>query len=126
MDNEQLQALWQLGGAVGIIVAASFFGISWVVKTVQGMRVTAPVKTEKTTIITGDTVAMEALAKTIEASNVILTENNVLRREEHADRAAAREALEENTKAIERSTQQIIEARQDVKALAFELARAGK
>lgn len=126
MDNEQLQALWQLGGAIGILVGASFFGINWVVKTVQGMRSSATVKTEKTTIITSDTVAMDQLAKTLEASNVILTENNVLRREEHKDREEMREAIEENTRAIDKSTQAVVDARAEIRELAREMARAGK
>lgn len=125
MDSEQINALYQIGGAVSVVIVGAFFGIRWVIATVGALPKTTT-KTEKTTIITGDTVAMEQLAKTLEASNVILTENNVLRREEHADRAAAREALEENTKAIERSTHQIVEARANLQALAIELARAGK
>ncbi len=87
---------------------------------------TQAVETKKTTIITGDTVAMDHLAKTIEASNIILTENNVLRREERRDREAMRDAIEANTKAVEQSTSQIIEARRDITNLAFTLALGGK
>jgi|SRR5215217_638862 len=125
MTPDEINSLYQIGGAVGILAAGGFFGLRWVLKTVATME-TGTVKTEKTTIITGDTVAMDSLAKTIEASNVILTENNVLRREEHADRNAMREAIEENTKAVERSTVMVAEARMDVKALALEIARSGK
>jgi Pyruvate/2-oxoacid:ferredoxin oxidoreductase gamma subunit len=126
MDNEQISALYQIGGAASVIIVGAFFGIQWVVRTVQAMKSAPSVKTEKTTIITGDTVAMDRLSSTIEASNVILTENNVLRREEHADRADMREALEQNTKAVEQAKDQIIEARRDIKDLAFQMARAGK
>jgi hypothetical protein len=126
MDSEQLNALYQVGGAASVIAVGAFLGIQWVMKTVQAMKLAPSVTTEKTTIITGDTVAMDRLAGTIEASNVILTENNVLRREEHADRASMREALEENTRAIERASDQISEARRDIKDLTIQMARAGK
>lgn len=122
MTNDQIQALYQIGGAAGLIIAAAFFGIQWVVKTVQAMGI-APIKTEKTTIITGDTVAMDQLAKTLEASNVILTENNVLRREEHADRTAMREALEENTRALEKTSQAVLYTREELRDLARLMAK---
>lgn len=127
MTNEELQAISQIGGAAGVIVGASFFGIQWVIKTVKGMGGDQSlVKTQKTTIITGDTVAMERLAGTIEASNVILTENNLLRREEHADRSNMREAIEENTRAVEKATQSATEARADIRELAREMARSAR
>lgn len=126
MDSESLSALYQIGGAASVIAVGAFFGIQWVTRTVQAMKMAPSVKTEKTTIITGDTVAMEHLAKTIEASNVILTENNVLRREEHKDREEMREALEDNTRGLEHATAQITEARRDIKDLSFQMARAGK
>jgi hypothetical protein len=125
MTPDELNSLYQMGGAAGILVGAGFFGLRWVLKTVAAME-KVPVKTEKTTIITGDTVAMDRLAGTIEASNVILTENNVLRREEHADREEMREALHANTKAVEQVKDQIIEARRDIKDLTIQMARAGK
>ena len=81
---------------------------------------------EKTKIITTDSVAMEALAGSIEAANVILTENNVLRRQEHDDRKLMRERLEANTEAIERATAAVNEARQDIRELTREIVRSGK
>ncbi|WP_108459218.1 hypothetical protein [Devosia naphthalenivorans] len=125
MDNEQLQALYQIGGAVGIVIGASIFGIRWVVMTVRAMKETPP-KTEKTTIITGDTVAMDRLASTIEASSMILTENNVLRREEHADREAMRRAIEANTDATERIIAVVQDLRPEVRELTREIVRSGK
>lgn len=126
MDSEQISALYQIGGATSVIAVGAFFGIQWVVKTVQTMKSTPSVKTEKTTIITGDTVAMDRLAGTIEASNLILTENNVLRREEHADREAMRRAIEENTEATERATASIQEVRPEIRELTREIVRSGK
>jgi hypothetical protein len=111
---------------IGCAPVGAFIGIQWVMKTVQAMKMAPSVKTEKTTIITGDTLAMEKLAATISASNMILGENNTLRREEHADREAMREALEQNTKAVEQAKDQIIEARRDIKDLTIQMARAGK
>ena len=125
MDNEQLQALYQIGGAVGIVIGASIFGIRWVVMTVRAMKETPP-KTEKTTIITGDTVAMDRLASTIEASSMILTENNVLRREEHADREAMRRAIEANTDATERIIAVVQDLRPEVRELTREIVRSAK
>lgn len=125
MDSEQLNALYQIGGAVAVIVGGAFFGIQWVVKTVQGIK-PIDVKTEKTTIITGDTVAMESLAKTIEASNVILTENNVLRREEHSDREAMREAIEANTAAVEKATAALQDVRPEIRELTREVVRSAR
>lgn len=126
MNSEQINALYQIGGAVAVIVVGAFFGIQWVMKTVQAMGGLTPVKTEKTTIITGDTVAMDRLAGTIEASNVILTENNVLRREEHADREAMREAIEANTSAVEKATAAIQDVRPEIRELTREIVRSGK
>jgi hypothetical protein len=126
MDNEQISALYQLGGAAAVIVVGAFFGIQWVVRTVQAMKMSPTVKTEKTTIITGDTVAMDRLAGTIEASNTILTENNVLRREEHADRHEMRKALEENTEALEKVTAVLQDVRPEIRELTREIVRSGK
>jgi hypothetical protein len=57
----------------------------------QDPRPHAPaVTTTDTKIITTDSVAMHELAATLEASNTILSENNILRKEEHADRWANR------------------------------------
>ena len=125
MDNEQLQALYQIGGAVGIVIGASIFGIRWVVMTVRAMKETPP-KTEKTTIITGDTVTMDRLASTIEASSMILTENNVLRREEHADPDAMRLAIEANTDATERIIAVVQDLRPEVRELTREIVRSGR
>jgi len=126
MDSEQLNALYQVGGAASVLAVGAFIGIQWVMKTVQAMKLAPSVKTETTTIITGDTVAMDRLAATLEASNTILTENNVLRREEHKDRDEMREAIEANTRAIEKSTQSVIDARAEIRELSREMARAGK
>ncbi|WP_127752691.1 hypothetical protein [Devosia sp. 1566] len=126
MDSEQISALYQLGGAAAVIIVGAFFGIQWVVRTVQAMKTSPSVKTEKTTIITGDTVAMDRLAGTIEASNTILTENNVLRREEHADRSMMRKALEENTEALERATAVLQDIRPEIRELTREIVRSGK
>jgi hypothetical protein len=126
MDSEQISALYQLGGAAAVIIVGAFFGIQWVVRTVQAMKMSPTVKTEKTTIITGDTVAMDRLAGTIEASNTILTENNVLRREEHVDRGSMRKALEENTEAIERIMAVIQDVRPEIRELTREIVRSGR
>jgi hypothetical protein len=126
MDSEQISALYQLGGAAAVIVVGAFFGIQWVVRTVQAMKTSPSVTTEKTTIITGDTVAMDRLAGTIEASNTILTENNVLRREEHADRGIMRKALEDNTEALERATAVLQDIRPEIRELTREIVRSGK
>jgi hypothetical protein len=125
MATEDLNALYQIGGAVAVVVGGMAAAIPWVLKKVKDIG-TAEVKTEQTTIITADTVAMDALAKTIEASNVLLTENNVLRREEQRDRAAMREAIEDNTKAVEHSTQAVMDARAEIRELAREMARASR
>lgn len=124
MTSEQISAFYQLGGAAAVIVVGAFFGIQWVVKTVQAMK-SAPTQ-KKTTIITGDSVAMEDLAKTIEASNVILTENNILRREEHKDRAAMREAIGANTDALHKATSVLQDVRPELRELTREIVRSGK
>ncbi|WP_172125299.1 hypothetical protein [Devosia sp. 919] len=126
MDNEQIQALYSIGGAASVIAVGAFFGIQWVMRTVQAMKMSPSVKTEKTTIITSDTVAMDRLAGTIEASNLILTENNILRREEHADRSSQRKALEENTEAVERIMAVIQDVRPEIRELTREIVRSGR
>ena len=126
MDNEQVNALYQIGGAAGAIAVGAWLGIQWVMRTVQAMKMSPSVKTEKTTIITSDTVAMDRLAGTIEASNIILTENNVLRREEHGSRTEMRKALEENTEAIERIMAVIQDVRPEIRELTREIVRSGR
>jgi hypothetical protein len=126
MDSEQVNALYQIGGAAGAIAVGAWFGIQWVMRTVQAMKMSPSVKTEKTTIITSDTVAMDRLAGTIEANSTILTENNVLRREEHADRSAQRKAIEENTEAIERIMTVIQDVRPEIRELTREIVRSGR
>ena len=83
----------------------------------------APVTRTDTNIITTDSVAMQQLAATLEASNVILTENNILRREEHADREANRQTVKLNTDTLERAIGTIIEARADMRELQREIVR---
>ena len=85
-----------------------------------------PIEDRETTIITGDTVAMDRLASTIEASSMILTENNVLRREEHADREAMRRAIEANTDATERIIAVVQDLRPEVRELTREIVRSAK
>ncbi|GHA27751.1 hypothetical protein GCM10007989_24550 [Devosia pacifica] len=123
MTSEQISALYQIGGAAAVIIVGALFGVQWVVKTVQAMKV-APAE-KKTTIITGDSVAMHDLAATIEASNTILTENNVLRREEHDDRKALRQSLDRNTEAVERAAAMLVDARTEIRELSREIARSG-
>lgn len=77
-----------------------------------------------TKIITTDSVAMHELAATLEASNAILTENNVLRREEHSDREANRRTLQANTDAMERAVTALNEARADIRELTREIVRS--
>jgi hypothetical protein len=64
MTPEEVNSLYQMGGAVGILATGGVFGLRWVLRTVAVME-KGTVKTEKTTIITGDTVAMDRLAGTI-------------------------------------------------------------
>lgn len=124
MDNEQIQALYSIGGAASVIVVGAWFGIQWVTRTVQAMKSSPSVKTEKTTIITSDTVAMDRLAGTIEASNIIMTENNILRREEHADRDMMRKAIEANTEAVEKLMAILQDIRPEIRELTREIVRA--
>ena len=67
---------------------------------------------------------MHELAATLEASNAILTENNVLRREEHNDRDANRRTLQANTDAMERAVTALNEARADIRELTREIVRS--
>lgn len=124
MDNEQIQALYSIGGAASVLVVGAWFGIQWVTRTVQAMKSSPSVKTEKTTIITSDTVAMDRLAGTIEASNIIMTENNILRREEHADRDMMRKAIEANTEAVEKLMAILQDIRPEIRELTREIVRA--
>lgn len=77
-------------------------------------------------IYTTDTPAMDRLTEALDAANVILTENNVLRREEHADRAANREKLEENTEAMRALTAAIDPLGIDLRELSREIVRGSK
>ncbi len=86
-------------------------------------RLPAPVTTTNTKIITTDSVAMHELAATLEASNTILSENNILRREEHADREANRRVLQANTDTMERAIAVINEARSDLRELDRQIVR---
>lgn len=81
-------AQWAGGIAlvVGSVVGAAWFAVRNAMKIAS--RLPAPITKTETNVITTDSVAMHELAATLEASNVILSENNILRKEEHADRSA--------------------------------------
>lgn len=113
------------GWASGIaLVVASVGVVIWrAIQSAGKIAATLPPVQVDTKIMTADTVAMDRLAGTVEASNVILTENNVLRKEEHADRAANREKVEANTAAIEREIAVINELRADIRELTREIVR---
>jgi len=113
--------------AAGITTVAVSVGVAaWAAirKAVQIAASAPPQIRTDTKIITTDSVAMHELAATLEASNAILTENNVLRREEHNDREANRRTLQANTDAMERAVTALNEARADIRELTREIVRS--
>lgn len=106
---------------IGAASAAIWLAIRKAVQVAQSIP--APVAKTETNVITTDSVAMHELAATLEASNTILTENNVLRREEHNDREANRRTLQANTDAMERAITAINDARTDIRELTREIVR---
>jgi hypothetical protein len=108
-----------IGLVLGSVIGAAWFAVRNAMKIAA--RLPAPVTRTETNVITTDSVAMHELAATIEASNTILTENNILRREEHSDREANRRTVQANTDALERSIATINEARSDMRELRREI-----
>lgn len=113
-------ALWAGGIAtvLGSIAVAIWKALGSAVKVAKSLP--GPVATD---IYTTDSSAITRLTAALEAANVILTENNVLRREEHADRAANRARLEENTDAMRSLATAIAELRIDIRELTREVVR---
>ena len=115
------------GWASGVTLVVTSVGlVMWqAIRNAGKIAASLPATSTKTEtkIITTDSVAMQELAATLEASNVILTENNILRREEHADREANRHTVKANTDTLERAIVAINEARTDVRELTREIAR---
>lgn len=120
-------ALWA-GGVT--TVAVSVGAAAWLaIRNAMKIAANLPTRTTKTTetnVITTDSVAMHELAATIEANNAILTENNILRREEHADREANRRTVQVNTDALERAIAAVNDARTDIRELSREIVRSTK
>lgn len=116
-------ALWA-GGITTVIVTVIFAAWAAIRKAAQIAAAAPPQIRTDTKIITTDSVAMHELAATLEASNAILTENNVLRREEHSDREANRRTLQANTDAMERAVTALNEARADIRELTREIVRS--
>ncbi len=114
-----------IGGGVTVLTSIGY-AIWRAIKNAGRIADRLPPATIDTKIMTADTVAMDRLAGTIEASSLILTENNILRREEHSDRAANRTSLEANTAAMDRVLIAINEARQDIRDLTREIVRSNK
>lgn len=87
MDNEQLTAIYQFGGVLGIILAGGIFAFRWVSGEVSRLAntTTSTTKTE-TKIITADTVAMNVLSGSIEALNKTVIETNMMLRNEIKER----------------------------------------
>lgn len=116
-------ALWA-GGITTVVVTVGFAAWAAIRKAAQIAAAAPPQIRTDTKIITTDSVAMHELAATLEASNAILTENNVLRREEHNDRDANRRTLQANTDAMERAVTALNEARADIRELTREIVRS--
>jgi hypothetical protein len=115
---------WVTG--IGGVLAAVGVVIWQAIKRAGLIAETLPPAQVDTRIMTADTVAMDRLAGSVEANNAILSENNILRREEHADRSANRTSLEANTRAMEMLVVELRELRQDVKDQTKEIVRANK
>jgi len=127
MTPEQLAAIYQIGGALGILGAGGFFGLRWVLKTVNSSGPTeTSIQTRKTTFITADTVAMDALARTIEANNFSQIESNALRRDEKSHRDEMRRTIDENTEATQRLLPALQDLRTELRDLAREIMRSSK
>lgn len=118
-------AAWGAGVTTVVVtmVGAAWLAVRNAFKVAEKMP--APVMTEKTRIITTDSAAMDRLTAALEAANVILTENNILRREEHGDRENNRRTLAENTEMLERALNATNEARADIRELNREIVRLG-
>ena len=113
-------------GGVVTVLASIGFAIWQAIKRAAKIAETLPSSQISTKIVTADTVAMDRLAATVEASNMVMQANNVLRQEEHADRTANRASLEANTEAMNRLATSLNELRTDVRNLTFEIVRSAK
>lgn len=120
MPDWTIVASW--AGGIASVLAAMFVAAWQAFSKARQIAETAPAPVHKTDIYTTDTLAMDRLAGTIEASNVVNTETNVLRREELADRKLLREALEANTNMNEKLMVNITEARTDIRELGREIS----
>lgn len=116
-------ALWA-GGVTTVVATVGIAAWAAIRKAAQIAAAAPPAIRTDTKIITTDSVAMHELAATLEASNAILTENNVLRREEHSDREANRRTLQANTDAMERAVTALNETRADIRELTREIVRS--
>ena len=87
MGNEQLTAIYQFGGVLGLVLAGGFFAFRWVTSEVSRLS-NSTTKTTKTDtqIITTDTVAMSLLSGSLEALNTTAIELTMLLRKELHER----------------------------------------
>lgn len=118
--------LWAGGVATVLasIGSAVWLAVTRATKVAEGLP--QPGTTiHKTDVYTTDSVALQELARSLEAGNVLMTEGNALRREATDERRSLKGAIDENTETTERSIAAITELRTDVRRLTDELIRSG-
>lgn len=119
-------ALWA-GGVATVLTSigvAVWAAVSRATKVAEGLPTPGPT-IHKTDVYTTDTPAMQELARSLEAANMLMTEGNALRREATDERRSLRQALDDNTEATEKSIAANTELRADVRRLTDELIRSG-
>jgi hypothetical protein len=114
-----------IGTVLGSIGGAVWLGVSRATKVAEGLP--QPAATiHKTDVYTTDSPALQELARSLEAGNVLMTEGNALRREATDERRSLKGALDENTEMTEKSINAITELRTDIRRLTDEFIRSGR
>ena len=122
-----VQVAGWVGGGTTVLTTigiAIWRGVGRAIKASEGQPATTTM--HRTDIYTTDSVALEQLTGATEASNILMTEGNALRREATDERRSLRQALDDNTEMTEKAVAAMTELRTDVRRLTDELIRTGR
>lgn len=112
-------------GGIGTVLVALWLAVQRALAAARTISANTPPQVQNTSIVTADSVAMQRLTASIEAHNVSITENNMLRREEATDRRRLIELHADLIEVTGRTRDTINEARLDVRELTKEMVRRG-
>lgn len=86
MGSEQLAALYQAGGVLGVVVGGGYFALRWVMSEVAKMTAPGAPRKISTEVYTTDTAAMTRLASSLDALTAAVNETNQMLRNEVRER----------------------------------------